>query len=127
MLGPDKLRQISTFLLERCQSAQAEVWIEIFNEGLTRFANNVIHQNVSESNASISLRVTLDGRTGSATTNRLDGEALGDLPQPGGPGLPGTGPTPSRARRSRLRRAHRGLHPRAARRACAPRLPAGGG
>ena len=43
---------------------------------LTRFANNTIHQNVSEINESASIRVAFDGKTARATTNRFDDESL---------------------------------------------------
>ncbi len=39
---------------------------------LTRFANNVIHQNVAERSIHLSVRVQTEGRTARATTNRLD-------------------------------------------------------
>ncbi len=39
---------------------------------LTRFANSQIHQNVVEHDAVVRVRVTADGRTGVAATNRLD-------------------------------------------------------
>src|SRR4051794_7105205 len=47
----------------------------IFSEetqSLTRFANNSIHQNVSERGTQVSVRPVIDGRTARATTNRLD-------------------------------------------------------
>jgi predicted Zn-dependent protease len=40
------------------------------NSSLTRFANNAIHQNVAESNAYISIRPVIDGRTARVSTNR---------------------------------------------------------
>src|SRR5271157_3662403 len=43
---------------------------------LTRFANNAIHQNVSERNTQLSVRVVIGGRTARASTNRLDGERI---------------------------------------------------
>ncbi|HYX53742.1 MAG TPA: TldD/PmbA family protein [Candidatus Limnocylindrales bacterium] len=43
---------------------------------LTRFANNTIHQNVSELNEQVSIRVALDGKTARATTNRFDDDSL---------------------------------------------------
>ncbi len=43
---------------------------------LTRFANNVIHQNVAEENYGVSVRTVFDGKTARATTNRLDDESL---------------------------------------------------
>ncbi len=43
---------------------------------LTRFANNTIHQNVSEEMRLLSVRVALDGRTARASTNRLDNDSI---------------------------------------------------
>jgi predicted Zn-dependent protease len=43
---------------------------------LTRFANNVIHQNVSEENSGVSIRTAFGGRTARASTNKLDEESL---------------------------------------------------
>jgi len=100
MLGPNRIREICNFLLKASQPAHAEVWIEFFDEALTRFANNAIHQNVNERNASVTLRLSLDGRLGTASTNPLDSEALNLLAQdalahacctpvdPNDPGLP---------------------------------------
>ena len=45
-------------------------------EALTRFANNTIHQNVSEQAQMLSVRVQLDGKTARATTNRLDAASI---------------------------------------------------
>ncbi len=81
MLGQKKINDICQFLMARCDPAKAEVWVEVFDESLTRFANNAIHQNVNESNARITLRVSLEGRKGAATTNRIDGDALDLLAQ----------------------------------------------
>jgi|SRR5450432_611598 len=46
------------------------------SSSLTRFANNVIHQNMTEESSSVSIRVAIDGRTARSTTNRLDDESL---------------------------------------------------
>ena len=43
---------------------------------LTRFANNIIHQNVAEQDRWISVRVVLDQRTARATTNRFDPDSI---------------------------------------------------
>ena len=43
---------------------------------LTRFANNVIHQNVAEENYGVSIRTEFGGRTARASTNKLDDESL---------------------------------------------------
>ncbi len=43
---------------------------------LTRFANNAIHQNVSERTVQLSVRPVIGGRTARASTNRLDREGI---------------------------------------------------
>jgi PmbA protein len=43
---------------------------------LTRFANNIIHQNVAEENYGVSVRTVFGGRTARATTNKFDDESL---------------------------------------------------
>jgi PmbA protein len=43
---------------------------------LTRFANNVIHQNVEEENSVVSIRTNFEGRAARATTNQFDDESL---------------------------------------------------
>jgi PmbA protein len=46
------------------------------HSALTRFANNTIHQNVTEENYGVSVRTVFGGRTGRATTNKFDDESL---------------------------------------------------
>jgi PmbA protein len=53
-----------------------EVLLSATADSLTRFANNQIHQNVSERSSSISIRALVDGRTARATTNRGDEQAI---------------------------------------------------
>jgi len=55
---------------------QTEVLYIGQKSALTRFANNFIHQNVSEKDATISLRVIIGKKIGSASTNRLDERSL---------------------------------------------------
>jgi predicted Zn-dependent protease len=43
---------------------------------LTRFANNIIHQNVEDENHVVSVRTAFGGRTARATTNKFDDESL---------------------------------------------------
>jgi PmbA protein len=43
---------------------------------LTRFANNIIHQNVADENHVVSVRTVFGGRTARATTNKFDDESL---------------------------------------------------
>jgi predicted Zn-dependent protease len=62
--------------IERSPAAQTEVSLEAGKESLTRFAGNQIHQNVSESDAKLSIRSIEDGHIGFAATNRIDNESL---------------------------------------------------
>ncbi len=67
-------------IFDRIRKASSTDEVEVIFSGgissLTRFANNVIHQNMTEENASVSIRVAIDGRTARSTTNRLDDESL---------------------------------------------------
>ena len=63
-------------LAKACGAPETEVHIDEVAGALTRFANNAIHQNVSEHGLTISIRTVLDGRTARTTTNRLDDDAL---------------------------------------------------
>jgi predicted Zn-dependent protease len=49
------------------------------DEALTRFANNVIHQNVAERTTHLSVRPVIDGRTARASTNRLSRDAIREV------------------------------------------------
>lgn len=53
-----------------------EVFFYSTRNALTRFANNVIHQNLAEENVAVSVRTVFGGRTARATTNKLDDDSL---------------------------------------------------
>jgi predicted Zn-dependent protease len=53
-----------------------EVALSSTADSLTRFANNEIHQNVSERSTTLSVRTILDGRTARASTNRLHRDGI---------------------------------------------------
>ena len=55
---------------------EVEVHVDEVIDALTRFANNTIHQHVSEHGLTVSLRVVVDGRTARVTTNRIEEDAL---------------------------------------------------
>src|SRR5438067_4394195 len=55
---------------------ELEVIISGGRSALTRFANNMIHQNVAEEGTVISVRVAFEGKTARATTNKTDDESL---------------------------------------------------
>jgi len=55
---------------------ETEMYLTGGTSALTRFANNVVTQNVAEENYVVSVRVNFGGRTARATTNRWDDESL---------------------------------------------------
>src|ERR1700683_1171646 len=65
----DKIRKYNT-------DDEIEMLISGGRSALTRFANNTIHQNMSEEENHISVRVAFGGRTARATTNKHDDESL---------------------------------------------------
>jgi predicted Zn-dependent protease len=76
MLDQSKAQQIFDRLKKLATAPDIEVLFSSTNYSLTRFANNTIHQNVSELNEVASVRVAFDGKTARATTNRFDDESL---------------------------------------------------
>jgi len=76
MLTQSQAADIFQKLRKASSSGELEVTFSGGRSSLTRFANNVIHQNMTEENTSVSVRISKDGRTARATTNRLDDESL---------------------------------------------------
>jgi len=56
--------------------ADVEAMLAVGVNALTRFANNTIHQNVSERGSHISVRAVIDGRTARASSNRFDAGSI---------------------------------------------------
>lgn len=76
MLSPDRIHDIFSRIQKFASADQVEAIIAGGSSALTRFANNTIHQNVSEEGYVISIRVAMDGKTARATTNRIDDDSL---------------------------------------------------
>jgi PmbA protein len=76
MLIPDQAANIFDRIRKLSSADEVEVHFSGGRFALTRFANNVIHQNVAEENHVISVRTVFGGRTARASTNRLDDESL---------------------------------------------------
>jgi predicted Zn-dependent protease len=100
-----ELKQFMTGLLERSSAEQTEVMVTEWDSALTRFANNGIHQNVAERDASVRVRVVKDGKTGVASINQLNEAAAVDVLkraiaiaelQPRSDVVPMPGPAPAR-------------------------------
>jgi predicted Zn-dependent protease len=74
-----RLHGIISDVLRLAKSAgaeEAEVHVDEVLDDLTRFANNAIHQNVSENGITVSIRTIAEGRTARVTTNRIDDSSL---------------------------------------------------
>jgi predicted Zn-dependent protease len=65
----DRIRKLVT-------ADEVEVFFSGGRSSLTRFANNTIHQNVTEENYNVSVRTAFGGRTARASTNKFDAESL---------------------------------------------------
>jgi PmbA protein len=76
MLTRDKAADIFERIKKHSTAEQVEVLFSGGKSALTRFANNIIHQNVAEENYVVSVRTVFGGRTARSTTNMLDDESL---------------------------------------------------
>src|SRR5947209_9012037 len=76
MLTAEQLHAIFDRTKEFAGGHELEVIISGGRSALTRFANNIIHQNVAEEGVVISVRVAFDGKTARATTNKTDDDSL---------------------------------------------------
>jgi PmbA protein len=71
-----ELEKIAERVLDFSEAQETEVEISSTTDALTRFANNIIHQNVAEHTLHVSVRAVVDGRTARAITNKTDDESL---------------------------------------------------
>jgi len=74
-----ELKQFMTRLLQRSPAQETEVMVTEDDSALTRFANNGIHQNVAERDATVRVRVVKDGKTGVASINQMSEAAAADV------------------------------------------------
>lgn len=76
MLDQARAQQIFDKVKKFSSASEVEIIFSSTNFSLTRFANNTIHQNVSEVNEIASIRAAFEGKTARATTNRFDDDSL---------------------------------------------------
>jgi PmbA protein len=76
MLTRDQAGEIFGRVKKFASADEVEVLFYSTANALTRFANNVIHQNMAEENVVVSVRTAFGRRTARATTNKLDDESL---------------------------------------------------
>jgi PmbA protein len=79
-----KFREIADIVLAASASDETEVVCIRQDESLTRFANNYIHQNVTETNYEITIRCVAGTRVGTAVSNDVRVESLRALVQRAG-------------------------------------------
>ena len=76
MLDQNKAADIFARIKKHSTADEVEVLFSGGKSALTRFANNIIHQNVAEENYVVSVRTAFGGCTARSTTNKLDDESL---------------------------------------------------
>ena len=69
-------REIADIVMKASPADQTEVLAIEHDESLTRFANNFVHQNVTECNISITVRSVIGTRVGIAVSNDTRPESL---------------------------------------------------
>jgi PmbA protein len=76
MLTQDQAADIFDRIKKISSADEVEVLFSGGQFALTRFANNIIHQNVAEENHTVSVRTVFGGRTARASTNKFDNDSL---------------------------------------------------
>src|ERR687891_737229 len=76
MIGPEHAKVILEQALKASTAEQTEVMLFAQDMELTRFANNIIHQNVAETDTTLTIRAVMGKRRGMATTNNLSAEGI---------------------------------------------------
>ena len=103
MLGQNQVEERLERALGLSEADETQVILTSVESALTRFANSVIHQNVTETNATVTIKAVVGQATGSASTNDLSDEGLARAAQqaltharhrPADPDFPGL-PEPS--------------------------------
>ena len=107
MMGQEACETVLQKALSLSQAEEADFYLSVQEQGLTRFASNAIHQNVTHSNAQLHVRATVGKRLGRAVTNDLSDDGIAKavaraglnatlMPEdPDFPGLPQPMPTPT--------------------------------
>ncbi|MEA3404007.1 MAG: TldD/PmbA family protein [Armatimonadota bacterium] len=106
IMGRDEALDICEGTLAASSADATEVLLVARRSGLTRFAGNHIHQSVSETNASVTVRAAMGSSVGVASTNDTSADGLADVAERAGrlaslatpdeqfPGLPKPGDVP---------------------------------
>jgi PmbA protein len=76
VFGRERALDLLEQALKYATADQTEITFNGQRSSLTRFANNYIHQNVNENNLSVRVRSVFGQKIGTASTNKLDADAL---------------------------------------------------
>jgi len=79
MIEEKDARELCESILLRCKGNPVEITLQYIDSALTRFANNIIHQNVAERDGEVTLRYMIGKQIGTASTNRMDKAGLDEL------------------------------------------------
>jgi len=78
-LDLDRARDLFEQVLRASPADETEMTVHATVSELTRFANNIIHQNVADQSQSISIRTVIGGRMARASTNRIDTASIREV------------------------------------------------
>jgi predicted Zn-dependent protease len=76
MLSREDIKSILDKVMDISTADETEAYVGTHRSSLTRFAENRIHQNVSEDDVHLSVTAILGKRMGDASTNKLDDESI---------------------------------------------------
>ena len=76
MMGEDAVLNLLGRALSLSTAQETDVYLSSQDLGLTRFAGNAVHQNVSHSNVTLNIRAVEGKRLGRATTNDLSDDGI---------------------------------------------------
>ncbi|MGH9453356.1 MAG: TldD/PmbA family protein, partial [Terriglobia bacterium] len=79
MLNRQRADELFEKVLKYSTADETEAQISGTSYSLTRFANNTIHQNMSEEDLNLSVRAVVAHRTARATTNKLDEASIREM------------------------------------------------
>ena len=76
MLNQNIMKRILDRAMDMSTADETQVSVGYHRSSLTRFAENHIHQNVSENNVHLSVTAVIGNKMGAASTNKLDDESI---------------------------------------------------
>ena len=71
MIGKKKFEEILSYILSKSKADETQVSLHTEHSYLTRFANSIVHQNVMEKNAILSIKTAVGKKNGEVETNNF--------------------------------------------------------